>query len=42
MADAFQAAMKKLAIIGHNRDDLIDCSEAIPGNMAGSVTKPAT
>ncbi|KAI0265558.1 heme peroxidase [Gloeopeniophorella convolvens] len=30
MADQFQAAMAKLAILGHSRDSLTDCSEVIP------------
>ena len=36
MAAAFRAAMSKLAIIGHDRSQLIDCSEVIP------VPKPFT
>ncbi|KAI0832313.1 manganese peroxidase isozyme precursor [Trametes gibbosa] len=30
MQSAFKAAMSKLAILGHNRHDLVDCSEVIP------------
>ncbi|THH12864.1 hypothetical protein EW146_g7288 [Bondarzewia mesenterica] len=30
MATAFKAAMAKLAIVGHDRDELVDCSEVIP------------
>ena len=30
MADAFRRVMAKLAIIGSNRRDLVDCSEVIP------------
>jgi manganese peroxidase len=30
MSNAFRAAMAKLAVIGHNRGDLIDCSDAVP------------
>jgi len=41
MASRFQAAMKKLAILGHLRSTLIDCSEVVPDNI-GPVTKPAT
>ena len=41
MAANFQAAMKKLAIIGHDRAALVDCSEVIPATVA-KVTKPAT
>ena len=41
MANRFQAAMKKLAILGHVRSSLVDCSEVVPNNV-GPVTKPAT
>ncbi|KAL1946916.1 hypothetical protein VTO73DRAFT_15020 [Trametes versicolor] len=30
LQSAFRAAMSKLAILGHNRRDLVDCSEVIP------------
>ena len=30
MAASFKAAMAKLAILGHNANDLIDCSEVVP------------
>lgn len=30
MEAAFTAAMAKMAIIGHSRSNLIDCSEVIP------------
>ncbi|KAJ7149147.1 manganese peroxidase 3 [Mycena filopes] len=36
MASAFRAAMAKMAIIGHNRANLIDCSDVIP------IPKPVT
>nr|ADK26471.3 manganese peroxidase 1 [Hericium erinaceus]AFN26984.1 manganese peroxidase 1 [Hericium erinaceus] len=36
MMTEFQSAMSKLAILGHNRDDMIDCSDLIP------ETKPVT
>ncbi|KIJ56821.1 class II peroxidase [Sphaerobolus stellatus SS14] len=38
---AFRAAMAKLAVVGHNRADLIDCSEVIPIPKPASG-KPAT
>jgi cytochrome c peroxidase len=41
MATNFQAAMKKLAIIGHNRNSLVDCSEVIPETVSTPV-KAAT
>ena len=31
MRDEFAAAMLKLSIVGHNIEDLVDCSEVIPG-----------
>ena len=37
----FQRAMAKLATIGHNPRDLVDCSEVIPQPKA-PVNKPAT
>jgi manganese peroxidase len=30
MANSFKAAMAKLAVLGHNTRDLIDCSEVVP------------
>ncbi|KAJ8095912.1 hypothetical protein PM082_015133 [Marasmius tenuissimus] len=30
MRQRFRAVMSKMAILGHNRDDLVDCSEVIP------------
>ena len=30
MAAAFKAAMSKLAVIGHDPSQMIDCSEVIP------------
>nr|AAA33742.1 manganese peroxidase I precursor [Phanerodontia chrysosporium] len=36
MAASFRAAMSKLAVLGHNRNSLIDCSDVVP------VPKPAT
>ncbi|OCH92288.1 manganese peroxidase precursor [Obba rivulosa] len=35
MASSFKAAMSKLAILGHSRESLIDCSDVVP------VPKPA-
>lgn len=31
MVAKFEAAMAKMAILGHNARDLVDCSEVIPG-----------
>ncbi|TFY83700.1 hypothetical protein EWM64_g314 [Hericium alpestre] len=36
MQTAFKSAMAKLAVVGHNPDDMIDCSDVIP------ATKPVT
>jgi manganese peroxidase len=41
MMNSFRAAMSKLAILGHNRNDLIDCSEVVPVPKP-PVNKPAT
>lgn len=41
MASSFKAAMSKMAILGHNRADLIDCSDVVPATV-GAVTKPAS
>nr|BAG72079.1 manganese peroxidase [Lentinula edodes]BAG72080.1 manganese peroxidase [Lentinula edodes] len=41
MASRFQAAMAKMAIIGHNRADLIDCSAVVPTPVP-SLGVPAT
>lgn len=37
----FQSAMAKLAVVGHNPDNLIDCSDVIPDPLP-PVSKPAT
>ncbi|EIN12960.1 manganese peroxidase [Punctularia strigosozonata HHB-11173 SS5] len=41
MSSSFRAAMAKLAVLGHNRNDLIDCSEVVPVPKP-AVKKPAT
>ncbi|EMD37370.1 fungal class II heme-containing peroxidase [Gelatoporia subvermispora B] len=41
MAQSFKAAMSKLAVLGHSRSDLIDCSDVIP-TPKPAVNKPAT
>lgn len=41
MASSFKAAMAKLAILGHNRADLIDCSAVVPVPLP-AVNKPAS
>ncbi|KAE9389238.1 manganese peroxidase [Gymnopus androsaceus JB14] len=41
MASRFQTAMKSMAIIGHNRDDLVDCSAVVPVPVP-ALKKPAT
>lgn len=41
MASSFKAAMSKLAILGHQRQDLIDCSTVVP-KPKPAVNKPAT
>ncbi|KAE9396746.1 manganese peroxidase [Gymnopus androsaceus JB14] len=41
MASKFQAAMSSMAIIGHNRADLIDCSAVVPKPVP-ALGKPAT
>ncbi|PSR77890.1 hypothetical protein PHLCEN_2v7670 [Hermanssonia centrifuga] len=41
MASSFRAAMAKLAVLGHNRNDLIDCSDVVP-QAKPAVNKPAT
>nr|AAD45724.1 manganese-dependent peroxidase precursor [Gelatoporia subvermispora] len=41
MMSSFKAAMSKLAILGHNRNDLIDCSEVVP-TPKPPVGKPAS
>ncbi|KAJ6463150.1 manganese peroxidase [Mycena vitilis] len=41
MVSSFKAAMAKLAILGHNRADLIDCSDVVPATVKGAV-KPAS
>ena len=37
----FQNAMAKMAILCHNADDLVDCSEVLPDPVP-PVNKPAT
>lgn len=41
MQSNFKSAMAKLAVVGHNPANLIDCSEVIP-NPVPPVAKPAT
>jgi manganese peroxidase len=41
MASSFKAAMSKLAILGHNRATLIDCSDVVP-TPKPAVNKPAS
>jgi hypothetical protein len=41
MSSNFKAAMAKLAVIGHNPNELVDCSEVIPTPVPASG-KPAT
>ncbi|KAJ7105855.1 manganese peroxidase [Mycena epipterygia] len=41
MTTSFKAAMAKLAILGHNRADLIDCSDVVPPTVNTPV-KPAS
>ena len=41
MAASFKAAMSKLAILGHNRASLTDCSEVVPVPKP-AVKKPAS
>ncbi|KAJ7111693.1 manganese peroxidase [Mycena epipterygia] len=41
MAASFKAAMAKLAVLGHNRADLIDCSDVVPATVKTPV-KPAS
>ncbi|EJD00765.1 manganese peroxidase 2 [Fomitiporia mediterranea MF3/22] len=41
MMSNFQAAMSRLAIVGHNRNQLVDCSELIPTPIA-PVSSAAT
>ncbi|KAJ6576878.1 manganese peroxidase [Mycena vulgaris] len=40
MAASFKAAMAKMAILGHNRKNLIDCSDVVPATVETPV-KPA-
>ena len=37
----FQTAMQKLAVVGHDPNELIDCSDVIPEPLP-PVRKPAT
>lgn len=41
MASEFKAAMAKLAILGQDRSDLVDCSEALPPVIGGFVKQAA-
>nr|BAC06185.1 manganese peroxidase isoform 1 [Phanerochaete sordida] len=41
MASSFRAAMSKLAVLGHSRSALIDCSDVVP-QPKPAVNKPAT
>ncbi|KAJ3535162.1 hypothetical protein NM688_g7017 [Phlebia brevispora] len=41
MATSFKAAMAKLAVLGHNTNDLIDCSDVVPAPKP-AVKKPAS
>ena len=41
MAQSFRAAMAKLAVLGHNRNDLVDCSAVVP-KATSATGKPAT
>lgn len=41
MMASFKAAMSKLAILGHNRNSLIDCSDVVPAPKP-PVNKPAS
>ncbi|GJE87952.1 manganese peroxidase [Phanerochaete sordida] len=41
MAASFRAAMAKLAVLGHNRNSLIDCSDVVP-QPKPAVNKPAS
>ncbi|KAJ6554811.1 heme peroxidase [Mycena capillaripes] len=41
MASSFKAAMAKLAVLGHNRANLIDCSDVVPATVKTPV-KPAS
>ncbi|KAE9403094.1 manganese peroxidase [Gymnopus androsaceus JB14] len=40
MASKFQEAMSRMAIIGHNREDLIDCSAVVPKPVP-ALNRPA-
>jgi hypothetical protein len=41
MANAFKAAMAKLAVVGQDTSDFVDCSEVVPTPVP-AVNKPAT
>ncbi|KAJ7455088.1 manganese peroxidase [Mycena latifolia] len=41
MAASFKAAMAKMAVLGHKRSDLIDCSDVVPATVKTPV-KPAS
>ncbi|KAJ7897837.1 manganese peroxidase, partial [Mycena leptocephala] len=45
MAASFRAAMSKLAVLGHDRHDLVDCSDVVPRTVSTPVKRasfPAT
>ncbi|EIN08802.1 manganese peroxidase [Punctularia strigosozonata HHB-11173 SS5] len=45
MVSSFKAAMAKLAVLGHNTEDLIDCSDVVPAPSTATVAPasfPAT
>ena len=41
MSQSFRAAMAKLAVLSHNRNDLVDCSAVVP-KATPATGKPAT
>lgn len=43
LTNRFQAVMLKLSLLGHNQDDLTDCSDVIPvpPTFTGQATFPA-
>lgn len=41
MQSNFKSAMAKLAVVGHNPNNLVDCSEVVPAAKP-AVNKPAT
>lgn len=42
MSSMFRAAMAKMAIIGHARSSLVDCSEVLPPASSVKVKQVAT